>query len=87
MQSKMLRVLQEREIIRVGSNKQVKIDVRIITANNEQKALGERLYAQIRNSQAKMPWTPKPVFDRLTFLGLTIGAIGLITPYITHIAN
>ena len=53
-------------------------------ANNEQKALGERLYAQIRNSQAKMPWTPKPVFDRLTFLGLTIGAIGLITPYITH---
>ncbi len=38
MQSKMLRVLQEREIIRVGSNKQVKIDVRIITASNKDLA-------------------------------------------------
>jgi len=39
MQSKMLRVLQEREIIRVGSNKEVKIDVRIITASNKDLAL------------------------------------------------
>ena len=39
MQSKMLRVLQEREIIRVGSNKQVKIDVRIITASNRDLAV------------------------------------------------
>ncbi|MFZ4546489.1 MAG: sigma-54-dependent transcriptional regulator [Bacteroidales bacterium] len=38
MQSKMLRVLQEREIIKVGSNKQVKIDVRIITASNRDLA-------------------------------------------------
>jgi len=35
MQSKLLRVLQEREIIKVGSNKQMKIDVRIITASNK----------------------------------------------------
>jgi transcriptional regulator with PAS, ATPase and Fis domain len=38
MQSKMLRVLQEREIIRVGSNKEVKIDVRFITASNKDLA-------------------------------------------------
>jgi two-component system, NtrC family, response regulator AtoC len=38
MQSKMLRVLQEREIIRVGSNKEVKIDVRLITASNKDLA-------------------------------------------------
>lgn len=38
MQSKMLRVLQEREIIRVGSNKEVKIDVRIVTASNKDLA-------------------------------------------------
>jgi len=38
MQTKMLRVLQEREIIRVGSNKQVNIDVRIITASNKDLA-------------------------------------------------
>jgi two-component system, NtrC family, response regulator AtoC len=37
-QSKMLRVLQEREIIRVGSNKEIKIDVRIITASNKDLA-------------------------------------------------
>ncbi len=38
MQSKMLRVIQEREIIRVGSNKQIPIDVRIITASNKDLA-------------------------------------------------
>ena len=38
MQTKMLRVLQEREIMRVGSNKQVKVDVRIITASNKDLA-------------------------------------------------
>lgn len=38
MQSKMLRVLQEREIFRVGSNKQINIDVRIITASNKDLA-------------------------------------------------
>ncbi len=38
MQSKMLRVLQEREIIRVGSNKEVKVDVRIVSASNKDLA-------------------------------------------------
>ncbi len=34
MQTKILRALQEKEIVRVGSNKPVKVDVRIITATN-----------------------------------------------------
>jgi len=35
MQTKLLRVLQEKEIFRIGSNKAVKIDVRIITATHK----------------------------------------------------
>ncbi|PZR37496.1 MAG: regulator [Azospira oryzae] len=35
MQAKLLRVLQEREIIRVGGNDQVKLDVRLITATHK----------------------------------------------------
>jgi DNA-binding NtrC family response regulator len=35
LQTKLLRVLQEREIVRVGSNKPVKTDCRIITATNK----------------------------------------------------
>lgn len=34
LQAKLLRVLQEREIVRIGSNKPVKIDCRIIVATN-----------------------------------------------------
>ena len=35
MQTKLLRVLQEKEIVRVGSNKPIKTDCRIITATNK----------------------------------------------------
>lgn len=52
-------------------------------ATAEQKALGERLYAEIRSGQSKMPWTPKPRFDRWTIAGITAALVGLITPYLT----
>lgn len=35
LQSKLLRVIQEREIIRVGGNKPIKIDIRLITATHK----------------------------------------------------
>ena len=38
LQSKLLRVLQEREVVKVGSNKPSKIDVRIITATHKNLA-------------------------------------------------
>ncbi len=35
LQSKLLRVVQEREIIRVGGNKPIKVDIRLITATHQ----------------------------------------------------
>lgn len=52
-------------------------------ATAEQKALGERLYAEIRNGQTKMPWTPKPIMDRMGLIGLGIGLIGVALPYVS----
>jgi len=52
-------------------------------ATQEQKQLGEDLYRQLRNGQAKMPWTLKPHFDRWTSAGISLALIGLITPYLT----
>jgi len=53
-QSKLLRVIQEKEIERVGSNQTIKVDVRIITATNknieeavEQKEMREDLYYRL----------------------------------------
>ena len=34
LQAKLLRVLQEKEITRIGSNKQIKLDIRVISATN-----------------------------------------------------
>jgi methyl-accepting chemotaxis protein len=52
-------------------------------ATLEQKNMAESLYAQIRNRTASMPWTPKPKFDRLTLVGIIIGAVSIFMPYIT----
>jgi DNA-binding NtrC family response regulator len=38
IQAKLLRVIQEREIARIGSSKQIKVDVRILAATNENLA-------------------------------------------------
>ena len=38
LQSKLLRVLQEREIVRVGGNKPIKVDIRLITATHKNLA-------------------------------------------------
>jgi two-component system, NtrC family, response regulator AtoC len=44
MQAKMLRILQEREVVRVGGNETVKLDIRLITATHKDLA------AQVKNN-------------------------------------
>src|SRR5439155_15822612 len=62
MQIKLLRVLQERQIRRVGGTEQLEVDVRIITATNQdletmvrQKRFREDLYYRINVIQIRMP--------------------------------
>jgi len=39
LQSKLLRVLQEREVVRVGGNEKIKLDIRLVTATHKNLAL------------------------------------------------
>jgi nitrogen regulation protein NR(I) len=62
MQAKLLRVLEEREIVRVGGNKRIDVDVRIIAATNKdlRKSIAdgrfrEDLYHRIKVIEIKLP--------------------------------
>lgn len=62
IQTKLLRVLQEKEVIRLGGKKIIPLDVRIITATNKslsalikEKAFREDLYYRINVLQIKVP--------------------------------
>ena len=61
LQAKLLRVIQEREIVRVGGTKPVKIDVRIVSATNvnivdkiKNKAFREDLYYRLNTIPVKI---------------------------------
>jgi len=62
LQAKLLRVLQEREVVRVGGTKPTKIDVRIVSATNadileqiEDKDFREDLYYRLNTIPVKIP--------------------------------
>ncbi|MFO1464118.1 MAG: sigma 54-interacting transcriptional regulator [bacterium] len=68
MQSKLLRVLQEGEIRPVGSNKKIKIDVRLVTASNrnleemvEEEKFRQDLFYRINGMTIRLP----PLRERL----------------------
>jgi DNA-binding NtrC family response regulator len=61
-QSKLLRVLQERELVRVGGNKKIKVDVRIVTATHKNLAeevkkgnFRQDLYYRLMGIPIKLP--------------------------------
>jgi two-component system, NtrC family, response regulator AtoC len=67
LQSKLLRVLQERELVRVGGNEKVKLDVRLIVASHKNLAdevgkgnFREDLYYRIMGLPVELP----PLRDR-----------------------
>jgi len=62
LQSKILRVLQEREIIRVGGNEKIKLDIRLIVATHRNLAdevkkgnFREDLYYRLNTFQFELP--------------------------------
>ncbi len=62
MQAKLLRVLQDREITRLGSNDPIKVDVRFLAATNRdliqavrEKAFREDLYFRIKGAVIELP--------------------------------
>lgn len=62
LQAKLLRVIQEREIMRVGGNKIIPIDVRIIAATNrslkqmiEEKSFRQDLYYRLKEGVIHLP--------------------------------
>lgn len=72
MQAKLLRVLQEQEIVRVGGTKPIPIDVRVITATNAnlEKAIAKKRFREdLYYRLNKMPIYISPLRERAEDLG------------------
>lgn len=61
LQARLLRVIQEKEVMRVGGNKIIKIDVRIVAATNQ------KLYEQVEKGQFR-----KDLYYRLNVLPINL---------------
>ncbi len=73
LQAKLLRVLQEGEFERIGNPKTIKVDVRIITATNEnlEKQIGKKLFRKDLYYRLNVyPVTIAPLRERITDIPL-----------------
>ncbi|WP_078592793.1 sigma 54-interacting transcriptional regulator [Evansella clarkii] len=75
LQVKLLRVLQEKQIYRIGSNKPIKLDIRIISATNQnlenqikKGVFREDLYYRLKVIEIKIP----PLFERKEDIGVLV---------------
>ena len=95
LQAKLLRVLQERTIIRIGSNQVIPIDVRVIAATNKdlkemirEKKFREDLYYRLNVIPMKIPplRERKEDIEELTdyFAGRYAGLLGKTVRHITE---
>ena len=94
LQAKLLRVLQENEIERLGSNKKIKVNFRLISSSNrdlrkevEDKRFREDLFYRINVIQMKLP----PLRDRKDDIPLLVSKflkeIGVREQKVLHIAD
>ncbi|MFZ7102785.1 MAG: sigma-54 interaction domain-containing protein [Peptococcaceae bacterium] len=93
LQSKLLRVLQEREVMRIGSTRAIKIDVRIIAATNKnlvdliKKAMfREDLFYRLNVVQIKLPTLRERIEDLPTLVKFFINKYNkLLGKFVTGI--
>jgi transcriptional regulator, propionate catabolism operon regulatory protein len=94
IQTKLLRVLQEKEVIRLGGKKIISLDVRVITATNKslvdlikEKSFREDLYYRINVLQINVPPVRERKDDIPLILNNLLGKYGMDSQQSNYLIN